>query len=72
MNVLQKYLDQNGITKYQVSKATGISSMTLSHATADSKPLSGQTVKVIAAVADALGKTPGTVLDELIEIENKK
>lgn len=69
MNVLQKYLDQNNVTKYQVSKLSGLSQMTLSHATADSKPLSGQTVKVISAVAQALGKTPGQVLDDLIELD---
>ena len=69
MNVLQKYLDQNNVTKYQVSKLSVLSQMTLSHATADSKLLSGQTVKVISAVAQALGKTPGQVLDDLIELD---
>lgn len=70
MNVLQKYLDQNNVTKYQVSKLSGLSQMTLSHATADTKPLSGQTVKVIRAVAEALGKTPGQVLDDLIQLDD--
>ena len=69
MNVLQKYLDQNKVTKYQVSKASGVSQMTLSHATADTKQLSNQTVKVISAVAQALGKTPGQVLDDLIALD---
>lgn len=68
MNVLQKYLDQNNLTKYQIAKKTGISQMTLSHATEDTKPLSDQTVKVIAAVAEALNKTPGQVLDNLINM----
>lgn len=72
MNILQKYLDQNKISKYKVSKLSGISQMTLSHATADNKPLSGQTVKVISAVATALNKTPGEVLNELIALEQKK
>ena len=53
MNVLQKYLDQNNVTKYQVSK------------------LYGQTVKVISAVAKALGRTPGAVLDDLIELDQQ-
>lgn len=72
MNVLQKYLDQNKITKYQISKASGISQMTLSHATAENKALSKQTVKVISAVAQALGKTPGQVLDDLIKLEKSE
>ena len=45
--------------------------MTLSHATADNKKLDGQTVKIIRAVAEALGKTPGTVLDELLQLEKE-
>lgn len=69
MNVLKKYIDQNNITKYQISKLSGISQMTLSHATADTKQLSNQTVKVICAVAQALGKTPGQVLDDLIALD---
>lgn len=70
MNVLQKYLDENNISKYKIAQLTGISSMTLSHATEKTKPLSGQTVKVLSAVAKSLNKTPGTVLDELVEIQN--
>lgn len=72
MNILKKYIDQNNITKYQISKLSGISQMTLSHATADTKQLSNQTVKVISAVAQALGKTPGQVLDDLINLENSE
>ena len=72
MNVLQKYLDQNKVTKYQISKASGISQMTLSHAAADTKQLSNQTVKVISAVAKALDKTPGQVLDDLIKLEKSE
>lgn len=69
MNVLQKYLDQNQITRYQVAKKTGIANTTLANAVKDTKPLSGQTVKVISAVAQALGKTPGQVLDDLIALD---
>lgn len=72
MNVLQKYLDQNKVTKYQISKASGVSQMTLSHATATTKQLSNQTVKVISAVAKALDKTPGQVLDDLIKLEKSE
>ncbi len=72
MNVLKKYIDQNNITKYQISKLSGISQMTLSHAAADTKQLSNQTVKVISAVAKALDKTPGQVLDDLIKLEKSE
>ncbi|MBP2057920.1 hypothetical protein J2Z60_001095 [Lactobacillus colini] len=68
-NVLQQYLDQNGVTRYQIHKATGIAQTTLQSAVAPTKPLSGQTVKVISAVADTLGRTPGQVLDDLIALE---
>lgn len=71
MNVLQKYLDQNKITRYQVAKKTGIANTTLANAVKDTKPLSGQTVKVISAVAQALDKTPGQVLDDLIALDKK-
>lgn len=72
MNVLQKYLDLNKITRYQISKKTGIAQTTLAGAVVPKKKLSGQSVKVISAVAKVLGKTPGTVLDELIELESKE
>lgn len=71
MNVLQKYLDQNKITRYQIAKKTGIANTTLANAVKDTKPLSGQTVKVISAVAQALDKTPGQVLDDLIALDKK-
>ncbi len=69
MNALQEYFDQNGVTRYQVAKQTGIANTTLANAVKETKPLSGQTVKVITAVAQALSKTPGQVLDDLIELD---
>ncbi|MGZ1134752.1 hypothetical protein ACXO3T_06060 [Lactobacillus delbrueckii subsp. bulgaricus] len=42
---------------------------TLANAVKETKPLSRQTVKVISAVAQTLGKTPGQVLDDLIELD---
>lgn len=36
MNVYQQYLDQNNITRYHVSKISGVSTNTLQHAV-DSK-----------------------------------
>ncbi|MFV4895352.1 hypothetical protein [Lactobacillus delbrueckii] len=64
MNALQEYLDQNGVTRYQVAKQTGIA-----NTVKETKPLSGKTVKVISAVAQALSKTPSQVLDDLIELD---
>ena len=60
------------MTRYQVAKKTGIANTTLANAVKDTKPLAGQTVKVISAVAKALGKTPGQVLDDLIKLENSE
>ncbi|MFV4942058.1 helix-turn-helix domain-containing protein [Lactobacillus delbrueckii] len=69
MNALQEYLDQNGVTRHQVAKQTGIANTTLANSVKETKPLSGQTVKVITTVAQALGKTPGQDLDDLIELD---
>lgn len=68
MNPLQKYLDENNVTRYQIYKHTGVAQTTLANAVKPDKPLSGQTVKVIKAVADTIGKTPGQVLDELLNM----
>ncbi|HAM86284.1 MAG TPA: hypothetical protein DCP87_01760 [Lactobacillus sp.] len=40
----------------------------LANAVNPNKPLAGQTVKVIKAVADTIGKTPGQVLDDLLKL----
>ncbi|MHC6248225.1 hypothetical protein ACYSJL_10430 [Lactobacillus delbrueckii] len=48
----------------------GAYNTTLANAVKETKPLSGQTVKVIRAVAEALGKTPGQVLDDLIQLDD--
>ncbi|MCO6542144.1 MAG: helix-turn-helix transcriptional regulator [Lactobacillus sp.] len=72
MNIIQKYLDQNDITRYKISKLTGISNTTLQSAVTSKNGINGLTGKVIIAIAKALNKTPGTVLDEIIELENQK
>lgn len=41
MNALQEYLDQNGVTRHQVAKQTGIANTTLANAVKETKPLSG-------------------------------
>lgn len=71
MNVIQKYLDKNDITRYQIHKKSGIATTTLQHAVDRENAIDGLTGKVIKSIALALNKTPGTVLDELIEMEKK-
>lgn len=72
MNVIQNYLDKHNVTRYKVSKLSGISQMTLKHAVDSKNSVDGISGKVLKAIAIALDKTPGQVLDELIELENNK
>lgn len=69
MNVIQQYLDANNITRYKVSKLSGISQPTLKAAADSKNGIDGLTGKVIKAMAVALNKTPGDVLNELINLE---
>lgn len=68
-SIFQQYLDNNNITRYQVSKASGVANSTLQR-TADSKggtdSISG---KILKATAVALNKEPWEVFKELIELE---
>ena len=72
MNVIQKYLDQNNITRYRVSKISGIRESTLRASVSSKNGINGLTGKVIIAIAKALNKTPGQVLDEIIALEDKQ
>lgn len=72
MNVIQKYLDQNNITRYRVSKISGIRESTLRASVSSKNGINGLTGKVIIAIAEALNKTPGQVLDEIIALEDKQ
>lgn len=72
MNVIQNYLDKHNVTRYKVSKLSGISQMTLKHAVDSKNSVDGISGKVLKAIAIALDKTPGQVLDELIDLENNK
>lgn len=72
MNVIQEYLDSQNITRYEVSKKSGIAATTLQSAVDRENATDGLTGKVIKAIAKALDKTPGTVLDEILKIENNK
>ena len=67
MNYLDLYLQRNKIKRYDVHKKTGISQQLLS--THKYKSIEKYSTKVILALSQTLEKTPGQVLDELIELE---
>lgn len=69
MNFLDLYLQRNNIKRYDVYKKTGVSQQLL--ATHTSKKVEKYSNKVIMALAEALEKTPGTVLDELLALEKE-
>ncbi len=67
-SVLDTYLKQRGLTRYDVAKATGISEQALSKA--NRRDPETYTVKTVAKIAQATKQTPGEVLDELIKIRD--
>lgn len=67
-NLLDTYLEEQGTTRYQVSKKGDIASMTLSNAAKKALAIEIST-RVILAIAKALQKKPGEVLDGLILTE---
>lgn len=69
MNYLDLYLQRNGIKRYDVYKVTGVSQQLL--ATHTNKKIEKYSNKVVMALAEALEKTPGTVLDELLELQKE-
>lgn len=69
MNYLDLYLQRNNMKRYDVYKKTGISQQLLS--THTNKKIEKYSNKVIIALAEALEKTPGTVLDELLALEKE-
>ena len=69
MKLLDTYLESNGTTRYQVAKANDVTPSKLQRA-ATYETIDGITTRVVIYVATALGKTPGTVLDELIALES--
>lgn len=65
--IIDELLNHYGLKRYDVYQKTGLSQQTLASANRKgTKNLSG---KVIAALAETIGKTSGQVLDELILIE---
>ena len=69
MNYLDLYLQRNNSKRYDIYKKTGVSQQLLS--THTNKKIEKYSNKIIMALAEALNKTPGTVLDELIALEKE-
>lgn len=69
MNYLDLYLQKNNIKRYDVYKKTGVSQQLLSNHT--KKEVENYSTKVITAIANTLDKSPGQVLDELIQLKNE-
>ena len=67
MNTLDFYLQKHNCKRYDVHKKTGISQQLL--ATHKNKQIKQYSGKVLFAIADTLGKTPGDVLNELLTLE---
>lgn len=69
MNVFQVYLDNQNVTRYQIAKMTGLSQSTLQRASDSNGGTNSISGRILKATAAALDKTPGQVLDEMIELE---
>ena len=65
--ILDKYLEEHGITRYRLAKESGISAATWFHT--NSRSLDRWTVKQVRAIAECTGVTPSTALQKLEEIE---
>ena len=66
--ILDKYLEENGLTRYRLAKESGISAATWFHA--NSRPLDRWTVKQVRAIAECTGVTSSAALQKLEEIES--
>ncbi|WML44642.1 hypothetical protein [Neobacillus sp. PS3-40] len=69
MSLLDIYLQKNSKKRYDVFKETGISQQMLS--SVNKKNVSSYSVKTIQAIAKTVKKSGGTVLDELLQLENE-
>ncbi|WP_071397004.1 hypothetical protein [Bacillus tuaregi] len=69
MSLLDIYLQKNGKTRYDVFEKTGISYHLFS--SANHKSVSGYSIKLIEAMAKTVEKSEGTVLDELLQLEDE-
>lgn len=69
MNYLDLYLQRNNCKRYDVHKKTGVSQQLLS--TYTNKNIEKYPGKILIALAETLNKTPGDVLNELLELERE-
>ena len=67
--MIDELLKKYGLTRYKITKATGVTASTLQYAN-ELESVSKLKVKTLITLAEAIGKTPGQILDELIELEN--
>lgn len=67
MNTLDKFLEHYNLTRYQLSKASGLVDMKLVRA--NRQPISQIKVEIIQAIAKEVDKSAGQVLDEMLKIE---
>lgn len=69
MNLLDQYLQNHNLKRYDVFKQTGLSQQML--ASVNKKKISSYSVRVIKAIAETVGKGQGEVLEELILLEQE-
>lgn len=67
-SLYDKYLQRNGVTRYKVAKMSGVYISTLQRV-AKSNEINNISVRILRATAETLGKTPGQVLDEMLNME---
>ena len=67
LSLLDIYLQKNGKKRYDVFKETGLSQQML--ASVNKKNVSSYSVKTIQAIAKTVEKSDGTVLEELVKLE---
>lgn len=73
-NVLDRYLNIQGVTRYEVSKRGKVSASTLQSAVVafDKAGMQAKVaVKTITAIAEAVNQTPGQVLDGIQDVIRK-
>lgn len=71
-NLLDIYLQQKNLTRYQLSKISGINQTTWKSLNDNRKGVDAFIVKYIKALAKVLGVSAGQVLEELIALERKQ
>lgn len=71
MQTLKKYFEINNLTAYRVGKENGIPNQTINRQL-NNDTLDGLSIKIIKAIAISTNKTPGTVVDELVELDENK